>query len=173
MNVTENVNSKSVEFSGNEYDDTVKSCISKYGTLETLRAIITGKSNDITNKELISKLHYGPAKELYMSVKNLTQDVFGVKNFAMSQELATAIGTVVVQALQENAKEEGLEDEENTGDLPMSDKDMGEAEGEESPKFAPDLSADENELKQMSINPKLDDRYSQVKNFLNFSERHL
>ena len=172
MDIKNNKTSKSV-INEKSFDKTVKDCIDKYGSLETLKAIILGKSKDI-NKELVSKLHYGPAKELYMSAKSLTQDVFGVQNFAMSQELATAIGTVVVQALQENAKEEDdLEMvDENIEDLPPSAKDEGQSE-EETPKFAPDLSADENELKQMSINHKNDDRYSKVKEILNFSARNI
>jgi hypothetical protein len=81
------------------------------------------------------------------------------ENFAMSEELAKAIGTVVVQALTENAKDDGLGldgsddlglDDDldlDTSDLPESAKDSGKVQEAEGPKPAPDLSQDFAELK--------------------------
>lgn len=83
------------------------------------------------------------------------------KNFSMSEELAKAIGTVVVQALTENAKDDslglnsdlddgGLDDMElGESDLPESSRDAGKVEEAEGPKAAPDLSQDFAELKSI------------------------
>ena len=81
-------------------------------------------------------------------------------NFAMSEELAKAIGTVVVQALTENAKDamsSGLDEDLDDGgledmdlgesDLPESKRDAGKVQEAEGPKAAPDLSQDFAELK--------------------------
>ena len=94
-------------------------------------------------------------------------------NFSMSEELAKAIGTVVVQALTENAKDDVSSDsnddtldinddaefdlssdEENGGDneLPLSKRAKGEAEEAEGPKAAPDLSKEFEELKSTTSN---------------------
>lgn len=94
-------------------------------------------------------------------------------NFSMSEELAKAIGTVVVQALTENAKDDVSSDsnddtldinddaefdlssdEENDGDneLPLSKRAKGEAEEAEGPKAAPDLSKEFEELKSTTSN---------------------
>jgi len=92
------------------------------------------------------------------------------EHFSMSEELAKAIGTVVVQALTENAKDEaasldlgGLDsglggddfdlgdDDEfslDESDLPESAISTGEVEEAEGPKNAPDLSSDFAELKK-------------------------
>ena len=94
-------------------------------------------------------------------------------NFSMSEELAKAIGTVVVQALTENAKDDISSggsndmldinddaefdlgsDEENGGDneLPLSKRAKGEVEEAEGPKAAPDLSKEFEELKSTTSN---------------------
>lgn len=95
-------------------------------------------------------------------------------NFSMSEELAKAIGTVVVQALTENAKDDNANsggsddmldinddaefdlgsDEENGGDneLPLSKRAKGEVEEAEGPKAAPDLSKEFEELKSTTSN---------------------
>lgn len=113
---------------------------------------VTQKTFSVTRKK---KITYKPnAKELkkieYFS------DLLG-ENFSMSEELAKAIGTVVVQALTENAKDEsadlglseddlGLDSEEDEN-LPESSRDAGKVEAAEGPKNAPDLSQDFAELK--------------------------
>lgn len=88
------------------------------------------------------------------------------ENFSMSEDLAKAIGTVVVQALTENAKDEqaaldigdgddlglGMDMDIGGEDLPESKKDSGEVEEAEGPKNAPDLSQDFAELKKIVNN---------------------
>lgn len=101
-----------------------------------------------------------------------------MKNFSMSEELAKAIGTVVVQALTENAKDDALEDgfdledEDDLDDseLPESAKDSGEAEEAEGPKPAPDLSEEFSDLqksRQGANKGFSETRYEKVKNYLN------
>lgn len=101
-----------------------------------------------------------------------------MKNFSMSEELAKAIGTVVVQALTENAKDETLEDDfdldEGDGlddsELPESAKDSGEAEEAEGPKPAPDLSEEFSDLKNSTNGANKgfsETRYEKIKNYLN------
>lgn len=98
------------------------------------------------------------------------------KNFSMSEELAKAIGTVVVQALTENAKSEDLNIEDDLDidledeNLEESSRDAGNVSPAEGPKAAPDLSEDFNELKN-SVSNHSYTRYELVKDFLNFSER--
>lgn len=106
------------------------------------------------------------------------------ENFSMSEELAKAIGTVVVQALTENAKDEQAALDDLGGDdeldldmdldeseLPESARDAGEVQEAEGPKNAPDLSADFADLKSTISNHSnvqsfSDNRYKQVKQFL-------
>lgn len=108
------------------------------------------------------------------------------EHFSMSEELAKAIGTVVVQALTENAKDEeklddGLDlelDEDDDLDfgeseLPESARDKGEAEESEGPKNAPDLSSDFAEMKKTINNHSVTNfaqkRYEQVKEFFDMN----
>jgi len=101
-----------------------------------------------------------------------------MKNFSMSEELAKAIGTVVVQALTENAKQPeedfdwGDEEDEDSdlddSELEESSRDAGKVKEAEGPKPAPDLSEEFSELKNAKDkNSHFSTRYEQVKNFFN------
>lgn len=113
------------------------------------------------------------------------------ENFSMSEELAKAIGTVVVQALTENAKTEsqdvfgdtnsdddldldlGDDVDLDESELPESSRDSGKVQEAEGPKNAPDLSADFAELKgTMSNHSELqhfaEDRYKAIKEYLSY-----
>jgi len=153
------------------YDEAVIECIKKYHAIPTVKAMLTGMAKDISDPLIINKLHNAESSAiLNASAKILSSIKLNpVQNFSMSPELANAIGTVVVQALQENAKseaiEEGIDDsgddfEEN--DIPPSSRDAGEVEQEEGPKYAPDLSAEVDELKNIN-NHSDNSRYEQLK----------
>ena len=124
------------------------------------------KTFSVTNKKNIT------VNPNNTSIKRITMALN--ENFSMSEELAKAIGTVVVQALTENAKDEQTAldigddldlGEEGIEDLPESSRDAGTAEEVEGPKAAQDLSQDFAELKKAYNNhsEKGDDsRYKKV-----------
>lgn len=101
-----------------------------------------------------------------------------IKNFSMSEELAKAIGTVVVQALTENAKDETVEDDfDLEGDVDLDDseieessRDAGKVQEAEGPKNAPDLSEDFAELKKTVSNHSevKKTEYAMMRDFFNF-----
>lgn len=113
---------------------------------------IIQKTFSVTRKK---KITFKPNSSDIKKIKYFSE-LLG-ENFSMSEELAKAIGTVVVQALTENAKDESsaldLESDDENGlsldesELPESSKDAGKVEEAEGPKNAPDLSKDFAELK--------------------------
>jgi hypothetical protein len=159
------------------YDEAVIECIKIYHAIPTVKAMLTGKSKEITNQLLINKLHNANAAEILNASTKILKSVKLDQelNFSMSPELANAIGTVVVQALQENAKAESNEmseesEEYDANDLPESSRDAGLVDENEGPKYAPDLSAEVNELKSLS-NHSDTSRYGKIKDIFNFSTR--
>lgn len=176
------------------YDEAVIECIKKYHAIPTVKAMLIGKTKDIQDDMIVDKLHNNAEASNILNastriLKSINPNKL-VRNFSMSPELANAIGTVVVQALQENAKAEynnntdnvDSDDIESLGeysefdatDIPDSSRDAGLVESEEGPKYAPDLSAEVDELKNISSNNYSDtSRYGQVKDILNFSSRNI
>lgn len=160
------------------YDEAVIECIKIYHAIPVVKAMLTGMAKGITDPLILNKLHNAESSAiLNASTKILSSIKLPnlAKNFSMSPELANAIGTVVVQALQENAKTEissdTIEEEEDFGEeeeIPPSSRDAGEVEQEEGPKYAPDLSAEVDELKNIS-NHSETSRYGKVREILNFS----
>ena len=119
------------------------------------------KTFSVNKKTPESIIGYKPNKSEEKQIKFFSE-LLG-ENFSMSEELAKAIGTVVVQALTENAKNESALDLETDGDdglsldlgdedLPESKRDAGEVEEAEGPQNAPDLSKDFAELKKTMSN---------------------
>lgn len=154
------------------YDSAVIECIKQYHAIPTVQVILTGMSKDLTDPLLIEKLHNNAqASQILNASTKILSKIKLPKHFSMSPELANAIGSVVVQALQENAKtEEQSTDDIFNGDdddeLPASDRDLGLVEGEEGPKYAPDLSAEVDELKSIN-NHSYNSRYGKIKDLLN------
>lgn len=162
------------------YDEAVIECIKKYHAIPTVKAMLTGMAKDVDDPLIINKLHNAEASAILNAstkiLKSIKLDT--PKNFSMSIELANAIGTVVVQALQENAKSEEVLEEDVEGgddfnaetDLPQSSRDAGSVDEEEGPKYAPDLSAEVDELKNINNHSCSDNsRYEQLKkNLFNF-----
>lgn len=159
------------------YDEAVIECIKTYHAIPTVQVMLTGLSKDITDPLIVNKLHNAQASQILNASSKILSSVKLPKNFSMSPELANAIGSVVVQALQENAKEtlggvndSELDSEDTEDGLPKSDRDLGLVEGEEGPKYAPDLSAEVDELKNIN-NHSETTRYDNIKNLLNFDNR--
>lgn len=159
------------------YDEAVIECIKKYHAIPTVKAMLTGMAKDVDDPLIINKLHNAEASAILNASAKILSSIKldKPKNFSMSMELANAIGTVVVQALQENAKTEEIigddvegegDDFEAATDLPPSSRDAGEVEQEEGPKYAPDLSAEVDELKNIS-NHSDNSRYVQMKKIFN------
>lgn len=126
-------------------------------------------------------IQFSPSEEDIKKIKFFSELMN--ENFAMSEELAKAIGTVVVQALTENAKDdgglglgsddEGLGDDLDldTSDLPESAKDKGEVEEAEGPKPAKDLSQDFAELKS-SVQNHSDNTSAEEKRYANLKKMY-
>jgi len=159
------------------YDEAVIECIKRYHAIPTVKAMLTGMSKEVDDPLIINKLHNAEASAILNASAKILSSVklAPVKNFSMSVELANAIGTVVVQALQENAKQETIEgDEDLEGgddfdaetDIPPSSRDAGVVDQEEGPKYAPDLSAEVDELKNIN-NHSDNSRYVQMKDIFN------
>jgi hypothetical protein len=116
--------------------------------------------------------NYTPDKSDRKIIKFFSETI--LEHFSMSEDLAKAIGTVVVQALTENAKDNdsgdmfgggddfgfgddmggdsgddfGLDLDFDESELPESSRDAGRVQEAEGPKAAPDLSEDFAELKR-------------------------
>lgn len=160
------------------YDEAVIECIKKYHAIPTVKAMLTGMAKDVDDPLIINKLHNADASAILNASTKILNSIKlnKPKNFSMSMELANAIGTVVVQALQENAKTEEVvgDTEENdesgdfdpANDLPQSSRDAGEVDEQEGPKYAPDLSAEVDELKNIS-NHSDNSRYVLMKDIFN------
>lgn len=156
------------------YDEAVIECIKIYHAIPVVKAMLTGMAKGISDPLIINKLHNAESSAILNASSKILSKIklSPVQNFSMSPELANAIGTVVVQALQENAKSEEVYDDggdfeaDEATDIPPSSRDAGEVEQEEGPKYAPDLSAEVDELKNIS-NHSDNSRYVQVKNIFN------